>query len=127
MTLGEFLADNGTMLMASVKFIEHEGVKWLKFEGTIPDAMPLAPVSSLSRGAMFPNHIKRNESDFYSPCDSRTCEEGKYKLRNGGFNICYRCQGKGYITDERQNVNRKFDLTPLGIDKIKEGETIPFE
>lgn len=125
MNLGEFLAENGTMLAANVKLIEHEGIKWLKFEEIIPDAM--TPVKSLSRGAMFSNHPRKDEPDFYSPCDSKTCDEGKYKLRNGDFNICYRCQGKNYITETKQKANHIYDLSPSGMLKVQNGEIISFD
>jgi len=48
-------------------------------------------------------------SDYYAPCDSGKCENGKYKLQNGDYNNCYRCNGRGYLTRAKAASNANWD------------------
>ena len=130
MKLSEFIDSGNISLAAEVEYRLHEnGTRWLKLiDSIIPNAITptVAPVASLSRAAMFPEHINRNEINFYSPCDSVSCKEGKYKLRNGEESTCYRCQGQGYITTAKHVTNAIWDLSAGGKLKKQNGETIPF-
>ena len=131
MKLSEFIDGNNISLATEVEYHVHpNGTQWIKLiDSIVPNAMTSAPVniSSLSRAAMFPNHISKNEINFYSPCDSVSCEDGTYKLRNGEKSTCFRCQGQGYITTAKHVTNAVWDLTPAGQVKIQKGDTIPFE
>jgi len=48
-------------------------------------------------------------SDYYAPCDSSKCENGKYKLQNGDYNNCFRCNGRGYLTRAKAQSNATWD------------------
>ena len=131
MKLSEFIDSGNISLAAEVEYRLHaNGTRWLKLiDSIIPDAITstVTPVALLSRAAMFPEHINKNEINFYSPCDSISCKKGKYILRNGEESTCFRCQGQGYITTAKHVTNAIWGLSPTGQLKIENGETIPFE
>jgi len=48
-------------------------------------------------------------NDYYAPCDSPKCENGKYKLQNGDYNNCFRCNGRSYLTRAKAQSNANWD------------------
>ena len=71
----------------------------LKHEPT-PTASPIV--------AQIPS-MYSNNPDYIMDCDSIKCEQGKYPLANGTYNICYRCDGKGWISQSKHNKNIEYD------------------
>ena len=43
----------------------------------------------------------------YNKCTEPRCEGGKYKKYDGSFGICYRCDGRGYITPAKAITNQR--------------------
>ena len=42
-------------------------------------------------------------------CTMPRCEGGKHRRNDGSYGICYRCEGRGYITEEKAIKNREYD------------------
>ena len=55
-----------------------------------------------------------NNPDYIMDCDAPKCDNGKYLLSNGMYNICYRCEGKGWINKIRHERNLAYDRKKKG-------------
>ena len=42
-------------------------------------------------------------------CIEVRCEGGKYRKSDGSYGICYRCDGRGYITPDKAVRNQQHD------------------
>lgn len=128
MILAEYVGKNSYKLSKEIKVVVSDtGIEWIRFE---PEGISPAPSPSgiiTDRASRFPDHPKRNEPDFYSPCDSKTCQDGKFLLRNGELAVCFRCKGFSYISVSKHQANLTFDQTTLGQEKIRKGENTPFD
>ena len=55
-----------------------------------------------------------NNPDNVMDCDGPKCDSGKYQLMNGTYNICYRCDGKGWINASKHDRNLEYDKKKKG-------------
>ena len=55
-----------------------------------------------------------NNPDYVMDCDGPKCDSGKYQLMNGTYNICYRCDGKGWINASKHDRNLEYDKKKKG-------------
>ena len=60
-------------------------------------------------GVSSPPRKKNTPEDYFEDCTEDRCESGKYKKSNGYYGICYRCEGKGYITRAKHIKNLQYD------------------
>ena len=74
--------------------------------GNKPEATTVIPMVTST-----PPSMHSNNPDYVMDCDSSKCDNGKYLLANGRYNICFRCDGKGWINQNKHDRNILYDKT----------------
>ena len=114
MKILEWIAANPTTVEVEVEEVHDQGtliglkfVKTALFNNT-PSPMTInpTPVINMVDQQAIPQGMP---ADYFAPCDSMKCENGKYKLQNGNYNNCFRCNGRGYLTRAKAASNANWD------------------
>ena len=108
MKILEWLANNPTTVEVEIEEVYDQGnLIGLKFIKTTPFINTPSPMTTSSSVEMVAQHPipEGMPSDYFAPCDGGKCENGKYKLQNGDYNNCFRCNGRGYLTRAKAGSN----------------------
>ena len=113
MKILEWIATNPSTVEVEVEEVYDQGNQiGLKFVRTTPFTSTPNPMTATPApsGMIEQQPIPQGmPSDYFAPCDSVKCENGKYKLQNGNYNNCFRCNGRGYLTRAKAASNANWD------------------
>jgi len=124
MKLSTWLVKNLNLIDCAVEEVHEDGVfHGIKFIETKNrpgyhqhDDLPSHPVAVVHANQHMKHPVgisnppsTKTPSDYNSNCTVIQCENGKYKKPDGSYGVCYRCQGKGYITNSQHVKNQQYD------------------
>ena len=128
MKLSTWLVKNLNLIDCNVEEVREKGIFYgIRFLGTSDnrpgyhthDNLPSHPTAikhatqemqhSVPTGISSVPKKKNMPHDYFEDCDVDRCEVGKYKNNEGYYGICYRCEGKGYITRAKHIKNLQYD------------------
>ena len=72
------------------------------------------PITAQESSSSTAPSMYANNPDYIMDCDGPKCDSGKYLLVNGAYNICYRCDGKGWINKVKHDRNLAYDKKRKG-------------
>tara|TARA_Y100000310_G_scaffold344785_1_gene459496 strand:- start:931 stop:1350 length:420 start_codon:yes stop_codon:yes gene_type:complete len=131
MKLSTWLVKNLNLIDCAVEEVRENGVFYgIKFSETVNrpgyhqhDGFPSHPVATRHVNQQIKHPvgitnppIVKTPADYHSSCTEIHCEDGKYKKNDGSYGICYRCDGKGYITNAKHIKNQQYDRRTSGLD-----------
>tara|TARA_R110000824_G_scaffold140016_1_gene305552 strand:+ start:1696 stop:2046 length:351 start_codon:yes stop_codon:yes gene_type:complete len=113
MKLIEWVAQHPSVIEVEVEEVyDQSTLIGIRFSASPPSFTPgnsitvESPAVSVVAQQPIPNGMP---NDYHAPCDSVKCENGKYRLQNGDYNNCFRCNGRGYLTRAKAQSNANWD------------------